>query len=70
MKAIAALEPRKVETIDIDEPELGPEDVLSVVDELTGGEGVNVAVEAVGLPETFRLAVDVVAFAGRVIYIL
>ena len=26
-------------------------------------------VEAVGLPETFRLAVDAVAFSGRVVYV-
>lgn len=37
--------------------------------ELTGGDGVDVAIEAVGRPETFRLAVDAVAFAGRVVYI-
>ena len=45
------------------------EDVGPVIDDLTDGEGVNVAIEAVGLPETFRMAVDVVAFAGRVVYI-
>lgn len=45
------------------------EDVGAVIDELTDGDGVNVAIEAVGLPETFRMAVDVVAFAGRVVYI-
>ena len=45
------------------------EDVLAVVDDLTNHEGVNVAIEAVGLPETFRLAIDAVAFAGRVVYI-
>lgn len=45
------------------------QDVLTTVHELTDGEGVSVAVEAVGLPETFRLAVEAVAFAGRVVYI-
>jgi threonine dehydrogenase-like Zn-dependent dehydrogenase len=45
------------------------QDVLDSVAELTGGEGANVAIEAVGLPETFRLAVDAVAFAGRVVYV-
>jgi 2-desacetyl-2-hydroxyethyl bacteriochlorophyllide A dehydrogenase len=45
------------------------QDVLGVIAELTGGEGVSVAIEAVGLPETFRLAVDAVAFAGRVVYV-
>lgn len=36
---------------------------------LTQGEGPNVVIEAVGLPATFRGAVDEVAFAGRVVYI-
>jgi threonine dehydrogenase-like Zn-dependent dehydrogenase len=36
---------------------------------LTGGDGPDVAIEAVGLPATFRAAVDEVAFAGRVVYI-
>jgi threonine dehydrogenase-like Zn-dependent dehydrogenase len=44
-------------------------DVLAAVDQLTDSEGVSVAIEAVGLPETFRLAVEAVAFAGRVVYI-
>ena len=45
------------------------EDALAVIGELTGNEGVSVAIEAVGLPETFRLAVDAVAYAGRVVYV-
>lgn len=45
------------------------QDVLAVVKDLTGGEGVSVAIEAVGLPETFRLAVEAAAFAGRVVYV-
>ncbi|HEX4036926.1 MAG TPA: zinc-binding alcohol dehydrogenase family protein [Acidobacteriaceae bacterium] len=36
---------------------------------LTDGHGPDVVVEAVGRPETFRLAVDAVAFAGRVVYV-
>jgi len=44
-------------------------DVLTVIGELTNHKGVNVAIEAVGLPETFRLAVDAVAYAGRVVYV-
>jgi threonine dehydrogenase-like Zn-dependent dehydrogenase len=36
---------------------------------LTGGRGPDVVIEAIGTPETFRLAVDVVAFTGRVVYI-
>jgi len=45
------------------------QDVLTTVRELTNNEGVSVAIEAVGLPETFRLAVDAACFAGRVVYI-
>ncbi len=37
--------------------------------ELTAGEGPAVAVEAVGLPQTFRSCVEEVAFCGRVVYI-
>jgi threonine dehydrogenase-like Zn-dependent dehydrogenase len=36
---------------------------------LTGGRGPDVVIEAIGLPQTFRAAVDEVAFAGRVVYI-
>jgi threonine dehydrogenase-like Zn-dependent dehydrogenase len=45
------------------------QDVLAAMGELTDHEGVSVAIEAVGLPETFRLAVDAVAYAGRVVYV-
>ena len=37
--------------------------------ELTAGHGPDVAIEAVGLPETFVAAVEEVCFAGRVVYI-
>jgi threonine dehydrogenase-like Zn-dependent dehydrogenase len=37
--------------------------------ELTGGHGPDVIIEAIGLPETFRTAVEEVAFTGRVVYI-
>jgi len=37
--------------------------------ELTGGRGPDVIIEAIGLPQTFRSAVDEVAFTGRVVYI-
>lgn len=37
--------------------------------DLTGGSGPDVIIEAIGLPETFRTAIDEVAFAGRVVYI-
>jgi len=45
------------------------EDVRAIVGELTAQEGVSVAIEAVGLPETYRLAVEAAAYAGRVVYI-
>lgn len=45
------------------------EDPLERIRALTQDEGVSVAIEAVGLPQTFRLAVDAAAFAGRVVYI-
>lgn len=36
---------------------------------LTGGLGPDVIIEAIGLPETFRLAVEEAAFTGRVVYV-
>lgn len=36
---------------------------------LTGGHGPDVVIEAVGMPQTFRAAVEEVCFAGRVVYI-
>ena len=36
---------------------------------LTDGDGPDVIIEAIGLPETFRAAVECVAFTGRVVYI-
>jgi 2-desacetyl-2-hydroxyethyl bacteriochlorophyllide A dehydrogenase len=44
----------------------------SIPDELralTGGHGPDVIIEAIGTPDTFRLAVEEVAFTGRVVYI-
>lgn len=40
-----------------------------VLRELTNGDGPNVIIEAIGVPATFRAAVDEVAYAGRVVYI-
>ena len=37
--------------------------------QLTKGDGPAVVIEAVGLPQTFRAAVEEVCFAGRVVYI-
>ena len=45
------------------------EDVAARVAELTGGDGADVVVEAVGLPATFRQSIDLVCFSGRVVYI-
>ncbi|MEA2683096.1 MAG: alcohol dehydrogenase [Chloroflexota bacterium] len=41
-------------------------DALSVIRTLTGGLGADVAMEAVGLPETFELATDLIRPGGRV----
>lgn len=45
------------------------QDLQSVLAELTDGLGPEVIIEAVGTPDTFRAAVDLVAFTGRVVYI-
>jgi threonine dehydrogenase-like Zn-dependent dehydrogenase len=37
--------------------------------ELTRGRGPDVVIEAIGLPQTFRAAVEEAAFTGRVVYI-
>jgi threonine dehydrogenase-like Zn-dependent dehydrogenase len=45
------------------------EDLHARLSEITGGQGPDVAIEAIGLPVTFRAAVEEVAFTGRVVYI-
>ena len=45
------------------------EDVRERLRDITGGDGPDVMIEAIGLPETFRMAVEEVAFTGRVVYI-
>ena len=45
------------------------QDLAETVSKLTAGDGPEVVIEAIGLGETFRAAVEIVAFAGRVIYI-
>jgi threonine dehydrogenase-like Zn-dependent dehydrogenase len=47
----------------------GRQDVRAQLQEMTGGHGPDVIIEAIGLPETFRMAVEEVAFTGRVVYI-
>lgn len=44
-------------------------DLHESLEELTNGHGPHVVIEAVGLPQTFRAAVEEVAYAGRVVYI-
>jgi threonine dehydrogenase-like Zn-dependent dehydrogenase len=45
------------------------EDLHNRFNDLTGGAGPDVIIEAIGLPETFQAAISEVAFAGRVVYI-
>ncbi len=45
------------------------ENLTDRVAALTDGHGADVVIEAVGLPETFRGAIDLACFAGRVIYV-
>ncbi len=45
------------------------EDLHERLQAITGGLGPDVMIEAIGLPETFRAAVEEVAYTGRVVYI-
>lgn len=45
------------------------DDMQERLDELTDGAGPDVIIEAVGLPATFRAAVDLAPFSGRVVYV-
>lgn len=45
------------------------EDLHERLSAITGGQGPDVMIEAIGLPQTFRAAVEEVAFTGRVVYI-
>lgn len=47
----------------------GRQDVAKSLSELTDAAAPDVVIEAVGSPETFRAAVELVAFTGRVVYI-
>jgi threonine dehydrogenase-like Zn-dependent dehydrogenase len=44
-------------------------DLHKALQEITGGDGPDVIIEAVGNPKTYRAAVDEVAFTGRIVYI-
>jgi threonine dehydrogenase-like Zn-dependent dehydrogenase len=45
------------------------DDVHARLQELTDGHGPDVIIEAVGLPFTYRMAIEEVAFTGRVVYV-
>jgi len=45
------------------------EDLHVQLAELTEGRGPDVVIEAIGIPDTYRAAVEEVAYAGRVVYI-
>ena len=45
------------------------EDLHDMLEQLTDGRGPDVIIEAIGSRQTFRAAVDEVAFTGRVVYI-
>jgi threonine dehydrogenase-like Zn-dependent dehydrogenase len=47
----------------------GREDLHARLQAITAGRGPDVVIEAIGLPTTFRAAVEEVAFTGRVVYI-
>ena len=44
-------------------------DLKEIIPELTRGRWPGVVIEAVGLPQTFTQAIDIVDFSGRVVYI-
>jgi 2-desacetyl-2-hydroxyethyl bacteriochlorophyllide A dehydrogenase len=44
-------------------------DLHTELQKFTAGQGPDVLIEAVGIPQTFRAAVDEACFAGRVVYI-
>lgn len=81
--AAAAAQGAKVVAVDIDDAKLAlakscgasecinssTTSLANKLEQLTNGHGPEVTIEAVGLPTTFQAAVDIVAFAGRVVYI-
>ncbi|MCP4262173.1 MAG: zinc-binding alcohol dehydrogenase family protein [Planctomycetes bacterium] len=85
MGAVAASVSREAEVIavDIDDSKMGiarkagvahtintkKADLHESLSEITKGEGPDVIIEAVGNPQTYRAAVDEVAYTGRVVYI-
>jgi threonine dehydrogenase-like Zn-dependent dehydrogenase len=81
--AAAAFRDARVVAIDIDDKKLAiakdcgarelinstREDVHARLQEISGGHGPDVIIEAIGRPDTYRAAVEEVCFAGRVVYI-
>jgi threonine dehydrogenase-like Zn-dependent dehydrogenase len=81
--AAASFRRARVIAVDVDEAKLAlavkagahetintaREDRHAKLQELTNGSGPDVIIEAIGLPQTFRAAVEEVAFTGRVVYI-
>jgi threonine dehydrogenase-like Zn-dependent dehydrogenase len=79
----AAFRGARVIAIDVDETKLNVarsagatdlihsrnEDIHACLQEITDGHGPSVAIEAIGLSETFVAAVEEIAFTGRVVYI-
>ena len=45
------------------------ENLHELLEQITGGRGPDVIIEAIGSRQTFRAAVDEVAYAGRVVYV-
>ena len=80
---LARKDARKVVAVDVDDAKLAlakefgatdtinsaKEDLHEALQALSDGRGPNCVIEAVGLPATFRAAVEEVAFAGSVTYI-
>ena len=81
--AAAAFRDARVVAIDIDDKKLviarnagaresinsTRDDVHARLQEISGGHGPDVIIEAIGRPDTYRAAVEEVCFAGRVVYI-
>jgi len=44
-------------------------DALAEIRKLTSNEGVSIAIEAAGTPITYKLALDAICFAGRIVFI-
>lgn len=79
----AALRGARVIAVDVDDEKLAlakqlgahhtinsaTEDVHARLQEITNGAGPDVVIEAVGAPATYRMAIDEVAFTGRVVCI-